>query len=55
MMSVLECLELLEKVYFSLQNGIICPKPSSSSSLVLYFKPADTKYQNDASSQTLVN
>ena len=36
-------------------NGMICPKPSSSSGRVLQFTPADTLCRNDESSQTLVN
>ena len=40
---------------FSLHNGMICPKPSSSSNLVSLLIPSDTLCPNDASSQTLVN
>ena len=40
---------------YSLHIGIICPRASSSSGLVLLLIPADTLYQNDASSKTLVN
>ena len=40
---------------YSRHNGIICPKPSSSSSRFLKLIPADTLCRNDASSQTFVN
>ena len=40
---------------YSRHTGMGSPKPSSSSSLALYLTPADTWYQNDASSQTFVN
>ena len=40
---------------YSRHNGMICPKPSSSSGRVLQLIPADTGYQNDVSSQTFVN
>ena len=42
-------------IVFSRNTGMGTPKPSSSAGLVLYFRPADTQYQNDASSRTLVN
>ena len=38
----------------SLGNGMICPKPSSSSSLVLWLIPAETRCTNDAPSHTWI-
>ena len=50
----LDCGFTRESMY-SRHNGMVSHKPSSSSSLVLYFIPDDTPYQNEATSQTLVN
>ena len=43
-----------ERMY-SRHTGVKSPKPPSSSGLVLQHVPAETRYQNDASSQTFVN
>ena len=47
--------ELTRESVYSLHFGMICPKPSSSSDLVLLLIPADTLCRNDAPSQTLGN